>query len=264
MKNPDILTIVPQIDVNKKVSLLKNAPPTPNTQTSVPKGSPASQVVKLYLLQPKDTKGKNGGDSTTKLGIPTEPSIGMNGLEVPLPLSNGNESTATSENGNSREQGTDEDEEIEDLDEEEEEGMVIDDERDGDEDVMDPLSLCAVTMEDENLDASNSSNQAEHFSTDAVASSEDKVTIRKIVGKPKGKSNQGVDIVKYEARKYVCCYCNRRFGWSTDLKRHVILHTGEKPFQCKVCPTAFTRKFLLQNHMKRMHPDKCKMSDLWP
>ncbi|KAK8403347.1 hypothetical protein O3P69_000458 [Scylla paramamosain] len=264
MKNPDILTIVPQIDVNKKVSLLKNAPPTPNTQASVPKGSPASQVVKLYLLQPKDTKGKNGGDSTTKLGIPTEPSIGMNGLEVPLPLSNGNESNATSENGNSREQGTDEDEEVDDLDEEEEEGMVIDDERDGDEDVMDPLSLCAVTMEDENLDASNSSSHAEQFSADSAASSEDKVTIRKIVGKPKGKSNQGVDIVKYEARKYVCCYCNRRFGWSTDLKRHVILHTGEKPFQCKVCPTAFTRKFLLQNHMKRMHPDKCKMSDLWP
>ncbi|MPC41518.1 Zinc finger and BTB domain-containing protein 49 [Portunus trituberculatus] len=264
MKNPDILTIVPQIDVNKKVSLLKNAPSTPNTQASIPKSSPASQVVKLYLLQPKDTKGKNGGDSTTKLGIPTEPSIGMNGLEVPLPLSNGNESTATSENGNSREQGMNEEEEIEDLDEEEEEGMVIDDERDGDEDVMDPLSLCAVTMEDENLDASNSSSQADQFSADSATSSEDKVTIRKIVGKPKGKTNQGVDIVKYEARKYVCCYCNRRFGWSTDLKRHVILHTGEKPFQCKVCPTAFTRKFLLQNHMKRMHPDKCKMSDLWP
>ena len=265
LKNPDILTIVPQIDVSKKVSLLKNAPPTPNTQASTPKGSTASQVVKLYLLQPKDSKGKNGGDSTAKLGIPTEPTIGMNGLEVPMLLSNGNENTAASENGNSREQGTDDDEEIDDLEEDEEEGMVIDDERDGDEDVMDPLSLCAVTMEDENLDASNSSSQAEQFSADSAASSEDKVTIRKIVGKPtKVKSNQGVDIVKYEARKYVCCYCNRRFGWSTDLKRHVILHTGEKPFQCKVCPTAFTRKFLLQNHMKRMHPDKCKMSDLWP
>lgn len=209
-------------------------------------------------------KGGSSGDGTAKLGITADQSIGMNGLEVPLTLSNGNENTAISENGNLREHGTDEDEEIDDLDDDDEEGMVIDDEREGEEDVMDPLSLCAVTMEDENLEASNSSIQAEQFSTDSVASSEDKVTIRKIVGKPKGKTNQGLDIVKYEARKYVCCYCNRRFGWSTDLKRHVILHTGEKPFQCKVCPTAFTRKFLLQNHMKRMHPDKCKMSDLWP
>ncbi|XP_050712921.1 uncharacterized protein LOC126996478 isoform X2 [Eriocheir sinensis] len=263
LKNPDILTIVPQIDVNKKGSLFKNVPPNPNTHTST-KSSAASQVVKLYLLQPKDVKGGSSGDSTAKLGITADQSIGMNGLEVPLTLSNGNENTAISENGNLREHGTDEDEEIDDLDDDDEEGMVIDDEREGEEDVMDPLSLCAVTMEDENLEASNSSIQAEQFSTDSVASSEDKVTIRKIVGKPKGKTNQGLDIVKYEARKYVCCYCNRRFGWSTDLKRHVILHTGEKPFQCKVCPTAFTRKFLLQNHMKRMHPDKCKMSDLWP
>lgn len=264
LKNPDILTIVPQIDVNKKSSLLKNAPPNSNTQTPISKNPTASQVVKLYLLQPKDVKGGNSGDSTAKLGITAEQSIGMNGLEVPLTVSNGSENTAVSENGNPREQGTDEDDDMDDLDDEDEEGMVIDDERDGEEDVMDPLSLCAVTMEDENLEASNSSSQAEQFSADSSASPEDKVTIRKIVGKPKGKGNQGLDIVKYEARKYVCCYCNRRFGWSTDLKRHVILHTGEKPFQCKVCPTAFTRKFLLQNHMKRMHPDKCKMSDLWP
>ncbi|KAG0715949.1 Zinc finger and BTB domain-containing protein 49 [Chionoecetes opilio] len=263
MKNPDILTIVPQMDVSKKVSLLKNAPTFPSTQVSTPKGSAASQVVKLYLLHPKDTKGERDGDSTAQLGIPTEAIIGMNGMEVSMPFSNGRESAAASENGDSREHGTDEDDYLDDSDDDED-GMVIDDQRDGDEDVMDPLTMCAVTMEDENLDASNSSSQAEHLTTDSPASSEDKVTIRKIVGKPKGKNNQDVDMMKYEARKYVCCYCNRRFGWSTDLKRHVILHTGEKPFQCKICPTAFTRKFLLQNHMKRMHPDKCKMSDLWP
>ncbi|XP_047738138.1 mucin-4 isoform X2 [Hyalella azteca] len=54
-------------------------------------------------------------------------------------------------------------------------------------------------------------------------------------------------------RKYVCPHCDRRFGWSTDLKRHVIIHTGERPFKCQVCSHAFTRKFLLQNHVKRLH-----------
>ncbi|XP_042215219.1 uncharacterized protein LOC121861494 isoform X1 [Homarus americanus] len=252
-KNPDILTIVPQVDLSKKVSLLKAAAPIPSPQVpSGPKSSSApSQVVKLYLLQPKDPKSS---DSGVKFSIAADSSNMVNGIEVPLPFPF-EKNRAKCENLYSKDF-----EESEDDDE----GMVIDDEKEGDDDVMDPLSLCAVTMEDENLDASNSANQASQFSPSTATVSNDKVTIKKVPVRSKGKSIQGVDIVKYEARKYVCCYCNRRFGWSTDLKRHVILHTGEKPFQCKICPTAFTRKFLLQNHMKRMHPDKCKMSDLWP
>ncbi|XP_045591980.1 uncharacterized protein [Procambarus clarkii] len=249
-KNPDILTIVPQVDLSKKVSLLKTAAPIPSPQVAgVPKQSAApSQVVKLYLLQPKDPRSN---DNTVKFSI-AEPSSRVNGIEVPMPFLSEKDRTQCEHLFSKT------------LVESDDEGMVIDDEKEGDEDMMDPLSLCAVTMEDENLDISNSSNQAGQYISNTTVVSDDKVTIKKVPVKSKGKSIQGVDIVKYEARRYVCCYCNRRFGWSTDLKRHVILHTGEKPFQCKICPTAFTRKFLLQNHMKRMHPDKCKMSDLWP
>ncbi|XP_053643606.2 uncharacterized protein [Cherax quadricarinatus] len=252
VKNPDILTIVPQVDLSKKVSLLKTATPVSSPHVArISKSSVApSQVVKLYLLQPKDPRS----DGTVKLSIAAETSSRVNGIEIPVPFASEKERTKC-ENFYSKH--------VEESDDDDE-GMVIDDGKEGDDDMMDPLSLCAVTMEDENLDISNSGNQAGQFNPSTAAISTDKVTIKKVPVKSKGKSIQGVDIVKYEARKYVCCYCNRRFGWSTDLKRHVILHTGEKPFQCKVCPTAFTRKFLLQNHMKRMHPDKCKMSDLWP
>lgn len=254
-KNPDILTIVPQVDLSKKVSLLKTATPIPSPQVAnAPNSSAApSQVVKLYLLQPKDPKNN---DNSMKFGITAETSNRVNGIEIPLPIPN-RKDRVKCENMLSKNLKESEDED-------DDEGMVIDDEKEGEDDMMDPLSLCAVTMEDENLDASNITNQSGQFNLNAAAGSNDKVTIKKLPVRAKGKSNQVVDIVKYEARKYVCCYCNRRFGWSTDLKRHVILHTGEKPFECKVCPVAFTRKFLLQNHMKRMHPDKCKMSDLWP
>lgn len=27
-------------------------------------------------------------------------------------------------------------------------------------------------------------------------------------------------------KKYQCTYCLKRFGWSTDLKRHILIHTG--------------------------------------
>ncbi|KAK3871796.1 hypothetical protein Pcinc_023083 [Petrolisthes cinctipes] len=263
-KNPDILTIVPQVDPSRKLSLLKPAaagvPPITSVQTPIiPKSTSSSSssssppVVKFFLLQPNEVKSR---ENTVKISIASDPTNKLNGLEIPISYPNGNEKVNYDDSLMCEEVISDDDFDDED------EGMVIDDEeREGEEDVMDPLSLCAVTMEDENIDGANNGTQSEGTSENASTTLTDKVEIKV---KTKGKNHQGVDIVKYEARRYVCCYCNRRFGWSTDLKRHVILHTGEKPFECKVCPTAFTRKFLLQNHMKRMHPDKCKMSDLWP
>lgn len=54
-------------------------------------------------------------------------------------------------------------------------------------------------------------------------------------------------------KKYECRVCSRNFGWSTDLKRHILTHTGERPFRCKLCESTFTRNFLLQKHMSKSH-----------
>src|SRR5277367_2724109 len=37
-----------------------------------------------------------------------------------------------------------------------------------------------------------------------------------------------------------CTTCNKRFGKRSDLERHVGIHTGEKPFECKECGKAFS------------------------
>ncbi|XP_034245555.1 myoneurin-like [Thrips palmi] len=54
-------------------------------------------------------------------------------------------------------------------------------------------------------------------------------------------------------KKYPCHICSKVFGWSTDLKRHILIHTGERPFKCKLCPSSFTRNFLLQKHESKVH-----------
>lgn len=54
-------------------------------------------------------------------------------------------------------------------------------------------------------------------------------------------------------KKYPCSFCSKVFGWSTDLKRHVLTHTGERPFKCKLCDASFTRNFLLQKHENKTH-----------
>ncbi|KAJ8944383.1 hypothetical protein NQ318_017703, partial [Aromia moschata] len=68
-------------------------------------------------------------------------------------------------------------------------------------------------------------------------------------------------------KKYQCTYCSRRFGWSTDLKRHILIHTGERPFHCLDCNSSFTRNFLLQKHQRKIHvsdTSKMKLPELKP
>src|SRR5277367_6656995 len=43
-------------------------------------------------------------------------------------------------------------------------------------------------------------------------------------------------------KRYECSTCNKRFGSRWDLGRHVLIHTGEKPFECKECEKAFSQK----------------------
>ena len=60
---------------------------------------------------------------------------------------------------------------------------------------------------------------------------------------------------------FECKICNRRFKSNLDLNKHERVHTGEMPFECKTCKKRFNRSNSLKKH-ERIHtgevPYECK------
>jgi hypothetical protein len=54
----------------------------------------------------------------------------------------------------------------------------------------------------------------------------------------------------------VCGVCGKRFVCVTTMKRHLVTHTGEKPFSCKVCGKQYTQKGNLRVHERTHRNDR--------
>ena len=55
-------------------------------------------------------------------------------------------------------------------------------------------------------------------------------------------------------REFVCNICSAPFKRLSELKRHIILHTSEKPFECKLCGETFKHREAGRRHSKATHP----------
>ena len=73
-----------------------------------------------------------------------------------------------------------------------------------------------------------------------------------------GRDDVGMEEKKMSAystapNKIPCPYCGRTFPWLSSLKRHILTHTGDKPYKCHECPLWFTTKSNCDRHLVRKH-----------
>ena len=50
-----------------------------------------------------------------------------------------------------------------------------------------------------------------------------------------------------------CPICGMVFDFPSNMKRHMVQHTGEKPYQCSICVEYFSQAAALEEHHQKMH-----------
>ena len=62
-----------------------------------------------------------------------------------------------------------------------------------------------------------------------------------------------IEPVRIGAGQFGCPICSKFMKNQRDMKRHIMVHTGEKPFTCNYCDFACNFQGSLNRHIKNRH-----------
>ena len=60
--------------------------------------------------------------------------------------------------------------------------------------------------------------------------------------------------IRLGSQHWACPYCNRKFKAPSHVQRHILVHTGEKPYGCTLCDYTCQQSSHLKSHMNYKHP----------
>ncbi|XP_035219740.1 ras-responsive element-binding protein 1-like isoform X1 [Stegodyphus dumicola] len=69
-------------------------------------------------------------------------------------------------------------------------------------------------------------------------------------------SEEVSSVKKSDMPSVSCPFCERKFPWTSSLRRHILTHTGQKPYKCPKCSLWFTTKSNCERHLIRKHGHK--------
>ena len=61
------------------------------------------------------------------------------------------------------------------------------------------------------------------------------------------------NVVHLGLKNFACSYCGKAFGRLSSLNAHLLIHTGELPFNCEVCGMRFKEKRNMLRHTEQTH-----------
>lgn len=65
-----------------------------------------------------------------------------------------------------------------------------------------------------------------------------------------------------KSHSYSCSYCSKLFSSPSHLSRHILVHTGEKPYLCSECGQQFSQITSLDRHQRTKHEKDKRINSL--
>lgn len=81
------------------------------------------------------------------------------------------------------------------------------------------------------------------------------------LGKNMKVAQSSAPLATQATKRHFCNVCNYSSNHTRNLRRHMVIHTGEKQFNCRLCGFRSAQKCVVKRHMLRMHPDDTLLSN---